>query len=207
VEDILARRIRFRPFLALLGPVWTVSACAGVADPVIYPEFEFSFSFESGLEGWAPSSADMGAGTWAIEGSSERASAGARSARLQLVNAGGAGKIWLTRELEVTPHKRYSVDLSFDLATSDHGPVAPWKVILGARIAPPLAAAELDFLGDTSSGLETSAGPAWAAKRFTMTAQADGEGALFLALGVWGTTPGTRSYWVDNVKVVLTRTD
>lgn len=207
LEETLYPRTRRHALLALLGSVSALSACAGLADPVIVPEFEFSFSFESGLDGWTPSSADVGAGTWAIEGSSERASAGARSARLQLANPGGAGKVWLTRELEVTPNKRYSVDFSVALATSDHGTVAPWKVIVGMRATPPLSAAELDFQGDTSSGPETSAGVVWAVKSFTMTAMADAEGRLFLTVGVWGTSPGTRTYWLDDAKVVLTRTE
>lgn len=171
------------------------------------PEFDISFSFESGLEGWTVSSADVGTGSAAAEASSERASQGARSVRLVLANPGGAGKVWITRELEVTREKRYTAEISFDLATTDHGLAEPWKLIVGARATPPETAAALDFQGDTSSGRETATGVLWVQKRLNIPAQGDEEGRLFLTVGVWGTTAGNRTYWLDNVRIVLTRTD
>ena len=149
----------------------------------------------------------MGAGSWAAEASTERATAGSRSVRFSLANPGGAGKVWITRELELTPNKSYTAEISFDLATSEHGVAEGWKLILCARATPPATAAALDFLGDTSSGQATTTGIVWAQKRFTIPVQADAEGRLYLSVGVWGTTAGTRTYWLDNIRVVLTRTN
>ena len=174
---------------------------------MIFPEFELSYSFENGLEGWTVSSADLGAGSWAAESSTERATDGTRSVRLSLGNPGGAGKGWITRELQLTPNKSYTAEISIDLATADHSVADAWKLILTARETPPAGAASLDFQGDTSSGRDTAMGVTWVEKRFVVPVQADDEGKLYLSLGVWGTSPGTRTYWVDHVQLVLTRTN
>lgn len=194
-----------RLVLAVSGTLFAFAACDRAPEAVIVPEFEFSFSFESGLDGWTPSSADLGTGTGSIQGSSENASQGTRSAAVHLDNAGGAGKVWITRELEVTPDQSYAVDVSFDLGTSDHGTGEPWRLIVGVRDTIPSSTAALDYHGDTASGAETAVGHVWAEKGTTVGAKADEEGRLYLTLGVWGTTPGQRSYWIDNVRVVLTR--
>lgn len=172
---------------------------------MIFPEFEFAFSFESGLDGWNPASADLGTGTVTIEGSGDNASQGTRSVAVRLDNPGGAGKVWITRELEVTPDQSYTVDVSFDLGTADHGTVDPWTLIVGMGDTAPTTPAALAYHGDTASGAETAQGAAWAEKGTTVAAKADEDGRLFLTLGIWGTTPGQRSYWIDNVRVVLTR--
>jgi hypothetical protein len=66
--------------------------------------------------------------------------------------------------------------------------------------------AELPFQDGTSSG-----GPAgetvWVKRAYAGAVQPDEEGKLYLTLGIWGTTTGSRSYLIDNVKVVLTRTE
>lgn len=181
------------------------AACDRAPDAVIFPEFEFAFSFESGLEGWVPASGDLGAGTASVGGSSETASHGSQSASVRLESPDGAGKVWMTRELEVTPEKSYTVDVTFDLATEDHGVVEPWTLIVGLGDTAPTTSASLAYNGDTASGGETASGVVWAEKSFTIGAKADEEGRLFLTLGVWGNTAGTRAYWIDNVRVVLTR--
>lgn len=204
-EETLARRCAVLGF-ALLAAAAT-AGCDRLPEAVIVPEFDLSYSFESGLEGWTVSSADVGGGSAAAEASSERASQGAHSVRFVLGNPGGAGKVWITRELELTPEKRYTAEIAFDLATADHGVADPWKLIMTARTTPPASAAELDFQGDTGSGVDTGTGTVWVQKRFTLPAKADEEGSLYLTVGIWGTTPGTRTYWLDNIRIVLTRTD
>ena len=206
-EETLALPARWYLPLALAAAAWATAGCDRSPEAVIVPEFDLSYSFESELEGWTPSAADLGAGSWAAEASTERATQGTRSARLSLANPGGAGKVWLTRELELTPEKDYTAQVSFDLATADHGVADAWKLILTVRPTAPGSASALDFQGDTSSGLATGTGPQWVEKRFVVPVRTDEEGLLYLSLGVWGTTPGTRTYWLDNVRVLLTRTD
>lgn len=203
----LASHARWYLPLALAAASWAATGCDRSPDAVIVPEFDLSFSFESGLEGWTAGTADFGAGSWAAEASTERATDGSRSARLTLANPGGAGKVWLTRELELTPQKSYTAQVSFDLATADHEPAGAWKLIVTARPTSPESASGLDFQGDTSSGLAAATGPQWVEKRFAIPAQADDEGKLYLSVGIWGTTPLTRTYWLDNIRVVLTRTN
>ncbi|MHB1193781.1 MAG: hypothetical protein ACYC6F_12130 [Longimicrobiales bacterium] len=97
--------------------------------------------------------------------------------------------------------------MSFDLATSEHSVADAWQLILSARAVPPSSAASLEFQGDTSSGQATTTGIVWAEKHFVFPAQADDEGRLYLSLGIWATSEGTRTYWLDNIRVVLTRTN
>ncbi len=204
LEGTLARRSRWYLIFALAA---AGAGCDRLPEAVIVPEFDLAYSFEAGLDGWTASASELAAGSWAAEGYTERATDGSRSARFSLTNPGGAGKVWITRELELTPDKSYTADISFDLATAEHGTADAWKLILSARAEPPSSAASLDFQGDTSSGQATGTGIAWTVKRFVVPAQADDEGRLYLSLGIWGTTAGTRTYWLDNIRVVLTRTN
>lgn len=183
-----------------------LAACDRAPDAVIVPEYEFSWSFDSGMEGWSALSADVGGGGAAAGAVSDQASQGSGSLRLDLTNPGGAAKVWLNREIEVTPDKSYTAVVTFDLRTSEHTAEAAWTLIAGVRAIAPTTAAGLEYQGDTSSGTAGGSGTVWASKEVTVAAQADDEGRLFLTLGVWGTSAGTRSYWIDNVKVVLTRT-
>lgn len=207
LEETLVRHAPLHLSLALVAAAWAAAGCDRSPEAVIVPEFDLTYSFESGLEGWTTTTADLGAGSGTAAATSERSTQGTRSVRLDLANPGGAAKIWLTRELELTPGKSYTAQISFDLGTADHAAADAWKLILTARNTPPGSAAALDFQGDTSSGLATATGPQWVEKKFVVPVRPDEEGLLHLTVGIWGTTPGTRSYWLDNVRVVLTRTE
>lgn len=189
------------PALAALA----VAACDRAPEAVIVPEYEFAFSFETGLSGWVPASADLGAGSATVTAAQDQASEGSRSVRLDMDNVAGSGKVWMTRELEVTPDQRYGVEVVFDLGTSDHGTVEPWQLIAGVRSEAPSGPDALDVGGSTASGAETAEGYVWTEKGLTLTTQADEEGRLYVTLGVRGATVGSRTYWIDNVRLVLTR--
>lgn len=204
-EQTLIRLSPLRAGLAITAAALATAACDRLPEAIIFPEFEFAFSFESGLAGWAVMSADMGQGTASMAGTDAQSSEGSRSVRVTMNNSEGAGKVWMTRELQATPDQSYSVDVSFKLRTLDHGTTEAWKVIVGVRDQPPTTASALDFQGETSSGVETATGPVWGDKGYTIAAKADDEGRLFLSLGVWGTTTGSREYFLDDVRVVLTR--
>lgn len=205
MEDLLLPIPSLRTGIALVAAAWVLAACDTLPEATIVPEYEFTFSFESGMAGWTVASADLGQGSASVSLDEGQASDGTRSARIELANPGGTGKVWMTRELEVTPDKRYSVEVVLELATADHGTVQPWRLAVGAFAAPPASAAALAFDGDTSSGLETAPGATWVEKSTTVLATADDEGRLHLVLGVWGATAGTRSYHIDDVRLVLTR--
>lgn len=46
----------------------------------------------------------------------------------------------------------------------------------------------------------------WVSKSYTVHARSDERGRLYVSLGVWGTWEAARSYYVDNVRLQLTRT-
>lgn len=204
-EDPLSVPARFRLPAFAAAATLALSACDRQPEAIIVPEFDFAFSFETGLGGWTVAQADLGTGTGSIAITSADATDGSNSVRLSLTNPAGTGKVWMTRELEVTPDQSYSVEVSFDLSTGDHGTVDSWKLVVGLRDAAPTGPAGLDFQGDTSTGSETGSGTVWVEKSFTMAAKADDEGRLFFTLGLWGTSAGSRSFAMDNVRVVLTR--
>jgi hypothetical protein len=182
------------------------SVCDKLGEIVIVPEFEMSFSFEAGLGSWVPGGLDLVGPSvvWSASSSSEEASDGDQSVRVYLDNLNGQGKIWISRELEVAPHQRYDIDISFELATADASADA-WQVIAGAHTAPPESAAELSFRGATAAAGADGGELAWVTNQYAVQGQADGDGLLYILVGIWGTGPGARTYYVDDVRLVLTR--
>ena len=178
--------------------------CDRFPEAVIFPEFEFSYSFESGLAGWTEGSADLGAGRATAGATTGQAAAGSASLAFGLDNPGGTGKIWVTRELAVTKDQSYTVDVTLKLGSADAAAEAPWKVIAGVQLAAPTTAAGLPMQDETTAG-GTGGGVAWAEKSYSFAAKADPDGRLFLTLGIWGTSADERTYWIDDVGVVLTR--
>jgi len=191
------------PVVLLLGGVCDHS---GKIIPIV-PEFDITDSFESGLGQWTAQAIDLGepAGTWSIQGTTEEASAGMHSVQLTLDNVSSAGKVWIERELDAAPTQAYDVDISFDLASADFGTLDLWTVIAGAYPAPPRAADELTFQDDTGNGASTDDGYHWVSKSYTVHARSDEEGHLSVTIGVWGTSETARSYYLDNVRLQLTR--
>jgi hypothetical protein len=98
-------------------------ACDQVGDIVILPEFDLSYSFESGLDEWFGNGVDLTDPivTWSVETSNEQASDGANSARLFVDDRNGMSKIWLERAVDVSPNLAHDVDISFDFGTADFG--------------------------------------------------------------------------------------
>lgn len=178
--------------------------CDRLPEAVIVPEYEFAYSFESGLAGWTEGRADLGTGTAAVTTTTGQAAAGSASLLLTVDNAGGAAKVWITRELAVTKDQSYTVDVTLKLASVEPQGTPPWKVVAGVRANPPASSAELPIQDETAPGGAGGA-VAWTEKKYSIPARADDEGRLFLTLGLWATSPGVRSYWIDDVRVVLTR--
>ena len=59
--------------------------------------------------------------------------------------------------------------------------------------------------GDTGNGLPTDEGHRWLTKSYAMQVRASQDGELFVHVGVWGTSLSPRTYFVDQVRVKLTR--
>jgi hypothetical protein len=184
-----------------------LSSCDRVGEITIVPEFDLAFSFESGLGTWAANGVDLEDPPvdWRIETSTAEASEGARSAALFLDNLNSSGKIWIERGFDVEPDRAYDIDISFDFGSADTGDVNLWRILAGAHTAPPERGAELTVRESTGNDAGSGTGVRWSEKRYTARATADGEGRLYVVIGVWGTWPAARSYYIDNVRLLFTR--
>ena len=189
----------------LLVPL--LAACDAAGTITIVPEFDLSFSFESGLGTWSAMGTDLmdPPVTWSVDTSTDQASEGARSVRLFLENFNGAGKIWIHRGFDVEPNQAYDVEMMFDFGTSDFGDVNLWRILAGAHTSQPSVAADLVVQDGTGSGSATDSGHQWLEKSYTARATADEDGRIHLVLGVGGTWETPRAYYIDNVRVLFTR--
>lgn len=192
----------------LLALALALSGCDFNGDPlVIQPEFDDVSSFESDLGLWAARSVGVTAPpvAWEIARSGERATGGSQSARLRVDNTTGQAKIFLERKYEVEKNQRYQVELSFQFASADFGGVNLWQLLAGAAPTSPTQGGVLAVPGDTGNGRTTDQGYAWLPKTFSMEVTSGAEGELYVYVGVGATSEFSRAYYVDDVKVVLTR--
>lgn len=191
--------------LALLTTL--LMACDQVADIVFVPEFDVTYSFEAGLEGWFGNGVDLAdpSVTWSVEASSELASSGAIAARLYIDNTNGMAKVWIERAEAVEPSVAYDVDISFDFGTADFGEVNLWRILAGAHSASPGTAAALTVQDATGNGSASDVGVQWLQKSYRMRAVSDPGGRIHIVIGVWGTWETPRTYYVDNVRLLFTR--
>lgn len=176
-------------------------------DFIVAPEFDDTFTFESGLGDWAAKGKDLTNPTdlWEIAPSSDRATDGAKSVRLHLENVNSQGKIWIERKYSLEKNQLYTVYLAFDFGSADFGSANLWQIVAGGAPGSPATAGTLTPVGDTGNGQSTDQGYRFVRKTFTSEAVADAEGNLYVYIGVWGTSPFTRNYYVDKIDVVLTR--
>ena len=181
-------------------------ACPGAAD--IFLRVTLDSGFEADLAPWAADGADLGDPpvTWSIVRSQDRAAEGTWSARLSLDNLNDQGKIWIEQGVgNLEPGRRYDVRISFSLATADFGSLNLWRIIAGASGADPETAAGLIFQDDTGNGAGSDVGFRWIEKSYQTDAVASAGGTLWFAIGVWGTSEFSRTYYVDRVHITLTR--
>lgn len=185
-----------------------LTGCDRLGEVVIVPEVELLDSFEGGIDAWSARWADLGSppGPWHLQGTQTAASDGVRALSLRLDNAGGAGKVWLVREVELSPDQDYDVTLAFDLGAPGTLPVPPWTVIAGAYAEEPASAAGLTFReGAAPDSIFGTAGVTWGASSYRQTLRTTAEGRGVVALGLWGTSAEDRTYYLDNVRVLFTR--
>lgn len=184
-----------------------LSGCDHGGTLVLAPEVDVTESFETGLADWTEAGLDLGdpAATWSGTVTTEQASAGTHSLKLTLDNSSADAKIWVQRAVQATPGQAYDVELSFDFGSEDYGSLNLWKIIAGVVPASPETAADLPVQGDTGNGLSSDQGYQWVHKDYTTTVTAAADGTVYLVLGLWGDWDEQRSYYVDNVHLVLTR--
>lgn len=182
-------------------------ACDQVGDIVFVPEFDLSYSFESGLDGWFGNGVDLTDPivTWSVQASSEQASMGASSAQLYVDNVNGMAKVWMERAAVVGPSVAYDVDISFDFGTADFGEINLWRILAGAHTGSPGTAAALTVQDATGNGSAANVGVKWLQKSYRQRAVSDSGGRIQIVIGVWGTWATPRTYYIDNVRLLFTR--
>ena len=181
---------------------------AGVCDPGtvdVFPELEERFSFESGWDGWAAGARDLGEppAPWGARLTSEAALDGSRSLALSLDNGSAQGRVFIRRRFDLLPDTPYRAELTFGLGTRD-GDLNPWTLVGGAAPSATAVGAALVTIGDTGGpgGAELAWVPETAAIDF-QTASDDGR--VWIALGIWGTSPFSREYLLDDLTVSIRR--
>lgn len=191
------------PLLSVLVLTTGLTACDGGAGIVIVPELSIVEGFENGLAAWTVTGLDtelspQGSGAEIVEGD---ASEGTRSARIRLASPTGTGRVWLGRSFELTPDWAYDVAITLDVRPVDAGAGEAWRVLAGAHTEAPGDPASLTI----QDAIVPDEGEEWATREYIVRAQADEEGQLFVAIGVWSVSPGTRSHDFDSVEIRFTR--
>lgn len=165
----------------------------------------YRFSFERDMEGWVADGSDLDNPPveWSIERSQDIASDGDTAIRLYLNNINGAGKIWIQQAFDVERNHKYQVRVGYDLASADWGDINLWTIITGVSSKPPEEKGGLIFQGDTGNNANAESGFVWLYKSYEFTVESDADGKLYATIGIWGTWETARTYYVDNVQVVV----
>lgn len=194
--------------LAVTCLVATVALSGCVENP---PDGEnpnsFYYSFEDNMQGWSADGTDLDNPPidWTVEQTTNMSSEGSGSVKLYLNNMNDAGKIWMEKEFSVQPNTVYSVNVSYQFATSDYGQFNLFKIICGVTNTNPETYEDLMFQGDTGHHNDTVQGEyLWLEKDFSFTVQSDENGSLFVNIGVWGSWETPRTYYVDEVNITIT---
>ena len=192
---------RWLPIAAAVG-VLAGGCGASTNEPFLLQTF--GFTFESDPGGWTADGTDLEDPpvTWSVERSDELAERGDWSMRLSLENLNDAGKIWMERAFQLQPGATYDVEVAFDFASADFGDIGLWTIIATVSEADPETVDDLVFRDDTGNGSGEDVGHVWVTRTYSLgTATADGQGLLWVALGVWGTFETSRTYFIDDLEL------
>ncbi len=78
-----------------------------------------------------------------------------------------------------------------------------WRIITRALTARPTKSEDLAFQGDTGNGSPADAGYQWIEKEYDLAVRSGPDGVLSLAVGIWGTWEGARTYYLDSIRVTI----
>ena len=125
--------------------------------------------------------------------------------RLRLDNLNSQAKIWIEHRYKVEKNQAYAAKMSFDFGSSDFGDVNLWRLLAGAGTDSPAGAGNLSVRGDSGNGESSDQGYQWVSKTYEAAVTSDADGELVVYVGIWGTSAFLRTYYLDNIQVVLTR--
>lgn len=189
-----------------VGVLSTLACDVGTSEPFI--RRAFGFTFENSFSPWEADGTDLEDPpvVWSVERSQELAEGGAWSVKLSLENLNDAGKIWMESAFQLERGATYDVEVAFDFASADFGDFNLWTIIAGADSLNIETVDDLTFQDDTGNGSDTDVGFVWERREYAFTTTAHSEtGLVFIAVGVWGTSEFSRTYFIDDLELAFTR--
>lgn len=169
------------------------------------------FSFERGMQGWRKKATDLELGSgfinWAITRGTEIAQDGSVSLKFVLDNNNDAGKIWIEKPFAVEPHQIYQVEVEYGFASQEFGDVGNFTVITGVLKESPETAKDLTpcYKDSTRNHAGRDEGFVWTTRKYAFTVRTDEKQTLYAVIGIWGTYETWRVYYLDSVRVTLTK--
>lgn len=192
--------IRLHRSITVVFSVLIAASCT--SEPLtIHPEVDETYGFEAGLAGWTAVIPPTG-GLVIVQNSGEMASAGSGALQFLLNDDSGNAAAMVTRAFSVEPDRGYDVEVSFDLATADGPAVQPWTLRFGAGGTEPASAGSVAAAGSTGSDDDALE---FEERTLNATGTAGPDGTLWVTVGVSQETGGSRTYFVDELRVSLTR--
>jgi len=181
----------------------------------------YFYSFESNWEEWLRKEADIelfegGVINRSIERSQNIAIDGITSIKFYMNNINDAGKIWIEKNFTVIPNQNYEVHVSFYFASKDWGKINLFRIITGAQATSPQTPEEIVEIhynlynkykekATTYNSGELDSGYVWTHKNFEFSVTSNEFGIIYVVLGIWGTWETHRTYYIDNVQIIIAK--
>ena len=122
--------------------------------------------------------------------------------RLSLQDPTGTGAIYVTRRFaDLAENRSYEVEIGFDLGSSDE-PAGAWTLRVGAEPSAPGAGSTFRDAGSTAVA---GGGLSFEPRSTSLVASTGPDGELWVTVGVAQGGAGDRAYYLDQLRVMLTR--
>lgn len=199
--------MKYHPIISLIVVFLFLSPGCQIADSDFRNKQEFLFSFEQDLEGWVPAGTDLEMVdttiAWSIDRSKEFVSSGSYSLKLYLENWNDAGKIWIEKPFAIDPFCSYEVIVEFDFGTATNSDINNFTIICGVSKKKPVSRDDLMYQDQTGNGSDVYVGYKWLRKSYSFNVDASPGEKIYATVGIWGTWETPRTYYVDNLKIMI----
>lgn len=179
-------------------------AVACDTEPItIVAEVDETYGFEGSADGWTEFSRPGAGGAASAAVSAQEASEGSGSMRLSLNDPSGTGAVYVTRRFtDLAEDRGYEVEITFDLGSSDDSPADAWTLRVAAGASQPGGGTTFQNVGSTAV---VGGGLAFEQRTAALTASTGADGELWITVGVSQSGAGDREYYLDRLRVMLTR--
>lgn len=194
----------------LIALLFSPSVLATGGAPVSQ-EITQSSSFENDLEEWSVNATDVWGDpplAWNVSRSQDMAKDGSTSVKFYLANSNDAEKIWIEKAFAVEPNQIYHVDVEYALASDEPSTdvVSSFTVITGVLARSPKTGVDLAPAFKNSTRKPSSeSGYEWLNRKYEFAVRSDDQGVLHVVIGIWGTWEVRKTYYVDDVRIALTK--